>query len=200
MSSLFIIGDRATNLDLWLLAGRDLYRVTPAVTRGLGFSCLIRKMSPPTRHKGMWRIYSKPDPHDQFSRLLRHTMRCGGPILTQILTGHSDLKIRHHKVFHICFILKFYWTQMLIAIAQLNFLTNRLASLPSPSSTSYIHIAAFSYHLHVVFISLDSFDTREFVVQSVRHVHQSRWFSGRTRDREVVSLNPALAYHVKLTT
>jgi hypothetical protein len=51
---------------LW--AGRDLYRVTPAVTRGLGFSGLIRRTAP-------------------ISRLLRHTRGCGGPILTRILTG-----------------------------------------------------------------------------------------------------------------
>jgi hypothetical protein len=53
---------------LW--AGRDLYRSTPAVTRDLGFSGLIRRTTP-------------------FSRLLRHTMGCGGSILTRILTGQS---------------------------------------------------------------------------------------------------------------
>jgi hypothetical protein len=47
---------------LW--AGRDLYRATPAVSRGLGFSGLIRR-----------------------SRLLRHTSGCGWSILTRILTG-----------------------------------------------------------------------------------------------------------------
>ena len=51
---------------LW--AGRDLYRATPAVTRGLGFSGLIRRTAP-------------------FSRLFRHTRGCGGSILTRILTG-----------------------------------------------------------------------------------------------------------------
>jgi hypothetical protein len=51
---------------LW--AGRDLYRATPAVTRGLGFSGLIRRNAP-------------------FSRLLRHTRGCGGSILPRILTG-----------------------------------------------------------------------------------------------------------------
>jgi hypothetical protein len=51
---------------LW--AGRDLYRATPAVTRDLGFSGLIRRTAP-------------------FSRLLRHAWGCGGPILTRILTG-----------------------------------------------------------------------------------------------------------------
>jgi hypothetical protein len=51
---------------LW--AGRDLYRVTPNVTRGLGFSCLIRRTAP-------------------FNRLTRG---CGGTVLTRILTGpHS---------------------------------------------------------------------------------------------------------------
>jgi hypothetical protein len=51
---------------LW--AGRDLFRVTPAVTRGLGFSGLIRRTA-------------------QFSRLLRHMRGCGGSILTRILMG-----------------------------------------------------------------------------------------------------------------
>jgi hypothetical protein len=41
-----------------------------------------------TTHKGMWSIYSKPDPHESpFNRLLRHTKGCGGPILTRIHTG-----------------------------------------------------------------------------------------------------------------
>jgi hypothetical protein len=53
---------------LWV--GRDLYRATPAVTRGLGFSGLIRRTAP-------------------FSRLLRHTRGCGGCILTWILTGQK---------------------------------------------------------------------------------------------------------------
>jgi hypothetical protein len=51
---------------LW--AGSNLYRATPAVTRGLGFSGLIRRTVP-------------------FSSLLRHTRGCGGSILTRILTG-----------------------------------------------------------------------------------------------------------------
>jgi hypothetical protein len=55
--------------NLW--AGRDLYRSTPAVTRGLGFFGLRWSTAP-------------------FSRLLRHTRGCGGSVLTQILTGpHS---------------------------------------------------------------------------------------------------------------
>jgi hypothetical protein len=51
---------------LW--AGRDLYRATPAVTRDLGFSGLIRRTA-------------------SFSRLLRHTRGRGESILTQILTS-----------------------------------------------------------------------------------------------------------------
>jgi hypothetical protein len=47
---------------------RDLYRATPAVTRGLVFSGLIRRTAP-------------------FICLLRHTRGCGGSILTWILTG-----------------------------------------------------------------------------------------------------------------
>ena len=45
---------------LW--AGMDLYRATPAVTRDLGFSGLIRR-TPLTTYEGMWVIYSNPDPH-----------------------------------------------------------------------------------------------------------------------------------------
>jgi hypothetical protein len=47
---------------LW--AGRDLYRVTPAVKWYLGFSDLIRRTA-------------------SFSRLLRNTMGCGGSVLTR---------------------------------------------------------------------------------------------------------------------
>jgi hypothetical protein len=57
---------------LW--AGRDLYRVTPAVTRGIGFSGLIQRTAPFNSH------------------LLRHTRGCGGSILTQILTGKRNFK------------------------------------------------------------------------------------------------------------
>jgi hypothetical protein len=48
---------------LWV--GMDLYRATLAVTRGLGFSGLIRRTAP-------------------ISSLLRHTRGCGGHILTRI--------------------------------------------------------------------------------------------------------------------
>jgi hypothetical protein len=47
-----------------LQAGRDLYRATPAVTQGIGFTCLIRRTTP-------------------FSCLLGHTRGCGRPILTE---------------------------------------------------------------------------------------------------------------------
>ena len=50
---------------LW--ARRDYYRTTPAVTWGLVFSGLIRRIA-------------------QFCRLLRHTRGCGGPNITRILT------------------------------------------------------------------------------------------------------------------
>jgi hypothetical protein len=59
-----LLGDQ----DLW--AGRDLYRATPTVTQGLGFSNLIWRTAAP------------------FSCLLRHTRGCGGSILTRILMGH----------------------------------------------------------------------------------------------------------------
>jgi hypothetical protein len=53
--------------SLW--AGRDIYRATPSVTRGLRLPGLIRRTAP-------------------FSRLiLLYTMRCEGPILTRILKG-----------------------------------------------------------------------------------------------------------------
>jgi hypothetical protein len=74
---------------LW--TGRDLYRATPAVKRGLSFSSLIRRTA-------------------QFSRLLRHTRGCGGSILTRILTGglvewhvlnsvHNIRQIANHVIF-----------------------------------------------------------------------------------------------------
>jgi hypothetical protein len=56
---------------LW--AGRDLYRATPAVTRGLGFSGLIRRTA-------------------IINRLLRHTRWCGRSILTQIPTWGGGLE------------------------------------------------------------------------------------------------------------
>jgi hypothetical protein len=52
-------------------ARKDLYRATPAVTRGLVFSGLIRRTA-------------------SFNRLLRNTRVCGGSILNRILMGpHS---------------------------------------------------------------------------------------------------------------
>jgi hypothetical protein len=65
---------------LW--AGRDLYRATPAVTRDLSFSGLIRRTAP-------------------FRHLLRHTRGCGGSILTRILTGLflSSRGILEKKIF-----------------------------------------------------------------------------------------------------
>jgi hypothetical protein len=62
---------------LW--AGRNLYRATPAVTRGLCFSGLIRKTAP-------------------FSRLLRHTRVCGGSIQTRILTGQKEIRMCMYHV------------------------------------------------------------------------------------------------------
>jgi hypothetical protein len=64
--------ERLQNLGLCLLLGplsrEDLYRATPVVTWGLGFSGLIRRIqSPLTIHKGMKRTYSNPDPQ-RFSK------------------------------------------------------------------------------------------------------------------------------------
>jgi phage FluMu protein Com len=74
---------------LW--AGRDLYLATPAVTRDLGFSGLIRMAAcsiPLKTQNGVWRIYFCPDSHGSpFSHLLRHTRGYGGPFLTRIPTG-----------------------------------------------------------------------------------------------------------------
>jgi hypothetical protein len=61
---------------LW--AGRDIYRSTPAVTRDLDFSNLIRRI-------------------DLSICLLRHTSGCGGPILTRILTGPIQLLLTTRK-------------------------------------------------------------------------------------------------------
>ena len=51
-------------------AGRDLYCVTPAVTRVLGFSVLIRTTASFNRHvrQAKWcqRAYSDPDPRGGF--------------------------------------------------------------------------------------------------------------------------------------
>jgi hypothetical protein len=70
-----IAGEGLQNLGLCsalrTLEQGDLFRATPAVTRGLGFSGLIRSTA-------------------AFCRLLRHTRGCGGFIPTRILTGsHS---------------------------------------------------------------------------------------------------------------
>jgi hypothetical protein len=89
-----------------------LYRATSVVTRGLGFSGLIRRTAP-------------------FSRLLRHTRGCGGSILTRNLTGQhitratelhvviSLIQLKHGKP-------RFYTTQKsLISFAFLGFLYTR---------------------------------------------------------------------------
>jgi hypothetical protein len=84
---------------LW--AVRNLYRAKPAVTRGLRFSGLILQTAPflpITTHKGMWRMYSYPDPNGSpSSSLLRHTRGCGRPILTRILTGWKLLDIGEYE-------------------------------------------------------------------------------------------------------
>jgi hypothetical protein len=75
--------------------GGIFYCATLTVTRGLGFP--VSSEGPPhhshlTTKKGMWRIYSNPDPHrSPFSLLLRHTRGCGGPIITRILTDLDSI-------------------------------------------------------------------------------------------------------------
>jgi hypothetical protein len=50
--------------------------------------------SPLTTHKGMQRIYSNPDPHgSSISGPLRHTMWCGGPIVTRWLYKLASIKL-----------------------------------------------------------------------------------------------------------
>jgi hypothetical protein len=68
---------------LW--AGRDLYRVTPAVTRDLCFPGLIQRTAP-------------------FSRFLRPTTGCGESILTWILTGR-DIWSRHNCESYDCWLI-----------------------------------------------------------------------------------------------
>jgi hypothetical protein len=64
-----ITGEGLQNLGLCsALRAFEQGGITPAVTRGLGFSGLIRRTA-------------------QFSRLFRHTRGCGGSILTRILAG-----------------------------------------------------------------------------------------------------------------
>jgi hypothetical protein len=57
---------------LW--AGRDLYRATPAVTRDLGFSGLIRRTAPFSRllrhTRSVWRTYSNPDAHGSIAKIM----------------------------------------------------------------------------------------------------------------------------------
>jgi hypothetical protein len=78
---------------LW--AGRGHYRATPAVTRDLGFSGLIRRTAP-------------------FSRHLRHTRGCRWSILTWILTvfvvGDSNMPLSREnwKIIHVANFLRNY--------------------------------------------------------------------------------------------
>jgi hypothetical protein len=67
-------------------AGRDFYRASPAVTRGLVFFRSYPKdrpiQSPLTTHEEMWKIYSNTDLHGSLlSRLSWHARRCWEPIL-----------------------------------------------------------------------------------------------------------------------
>jgi hypothetical protein len=60
--------------SIW--AGRNLYRATLTVTRDLGFSGFIRRTAPFShllRHvyKGVWSIYSSPDPHGDISNFIQ---------------------------------------------------------------------------------------------------------------------------------
>jgi hypothetical protein len=75
-----------------LRAERDLYCATPAVTRDISFSGLIRRTTPfrrLLRHTRGCRgfILTRILTGSPISCLLRHTRGCGGSILTRILTG-----------------------------------------------------------------------------------------------------------------
>jgi hypothetical protein len=85
---------------LW--AGRDLYHATPAVTWDLGFSGLIQRTAP-------------------FSRLLRHTEGCAGPILTRILTGPKRNFINNDGYADYSMLLTFKYTQNLNTCASMVF-------------------------------------------------------------------------------
>jgi hypothetical protein len=102
---------------LW--AGRDLYRASPAVTRGLGFYGLIKRTAPFSRlfrHKGMWRTYSNPDLHGFFNFEVTQEMCC---------IFHNILRTIHF----ILFVLEFglfnnFWLR-LVAL-QIHFMTSTL--------------------------------------------------------------------------
>ena len=61
---------------LW--AGRDLYRATPAVTRGLGFCCLIQRTTPYScllRYvRGCWGSILNLDPHRSHMQHVRYAI------------------------------------------------------------------------------------------------------------------------------
>jgi hypothetical protein len=69
--------------SLW--AGRDLYRGTPAVTRGLGFSGLVKRITPISRRlqhgRGCGKPFFSESSWAPFNRLLRHARGCWGPVL-----------------------------------------------------------------------------------------------------------------------
>jgi hypothetical protein len=93
-----------------LLTWRDLYRVTPTVTRGLGFSGLIQRTAPFSRllrHAGGCLIRDSSDSNPRFNILIcaahvsiskrsleleeSRIRECWGPILTQTRMGPQEL-------------------------------------------------------------------------------------------------------------
>jgi hypothetical protein len=70
---------------LW--AGRDLYRATPAVTRDLGFSRLIRSSVPFLR---LWR-HARDADRKSHRPPLWHEWGCWGPTLTRIIKGINSV-------------------------------------------------------------------------------------------------------------
>jgi hypothetical protein len=102
---------RAANFRLMigaqgLWAWRDLYRTTPAVTRELGFTGLIRRTAPT-------------------SFLLQHTRGCGGSILTRILRGLNAYFNENVKMISILTILRI-WNAWIAIRHTINITRNSL--------------------------------------------------------------------------
>jgi hypothetical protein len=125
-----ITGERAAKFrpmlgtqGLW--AGRDLYRVTPAVARDLGISGLIRRNAP-------------------FSRLLRHTRGCGWSILTWIRTS---LFLRQCEFRHYVFQNKSY--ALVDPYLQCIVLCNLSEYIQSPVSRGVFFVGHVQFHVMI---------------------------------------------------
>jgi hypothetical protein len=145
---------------LW--AGRDIYRATPAVTRDLGFSGLIRwttpNQSPLTTHMGMWRIYSNQDPQREIT----------------VMKMKIETKLHMWPVSRGCFLLLGTWSYLHIC---------RRSVLPSTRFCNclldydcVLHIVNFAIliglifqlQLHMVYIYRSLFDMQKLVWHTIR--------------------------------